>query len=154
MAQCFKSSHIVTTSRLALHLMLSIIKPGMFNYLQSLILNPFCRCLAHIIDLATQAVISTCSKSKYYSGDPEDNAVPEDETGDRDEIGVIRAICVKVRLNLNFTLLHLCAEQAHSSSKCKQLFKTIQECLNICPWQLLLDMKVCWSSTYIMLTCA
>jgi hypothetical protein len=57
------------------------------------------RCLAHIINLATQAVISTCSKSKYYSGDPEDVAVPEDVgTSDRDEIGVICAICVKVSL--------------------------------------------------------
>ena len=57
------------------------------------------RCLAHIINLATQAVISTRSKSNYYSGDPEDDAVPEDiGTGDRDEISIIRAICVKVRL--------------------------------------------------------
>ena len=56
------------------------------------------RCLAHIINLATQAVISTCSKSKYYSGDPEDDAAPEDAgTGDQDEIGIIRAICVKVQ---------------------------------------------------------
>ena len=142
MAQCFKSLRVVTTSRPALYLMLSIVKSGMFNYLQSLILNPFYRCLVHIINLATQAVILTCSKSKYYSGDPEDDAVPEDDTGDWDEIGVIQAICVKVHLNLNFTLLLLCAEQACSSSQCKQLFKTIQECLNICPQQLLLDMKV------------
>jgi hypothetical protein len=40
------------------------------------------------------------SKSKYYSGDPEAETVPEDVgTGDRDEIGIVRAICVKVCLS-------------------------------------------------------
>jgi hypothetical protein len=53
---------------------------------------------------------------------------------------------------LALTLLSLCAEQARSSLQCKQLFKTIQERIKIRPCQLLLDMKVCWSSTYIMLT--
>ena len=46
----------------------------------------------------------------------------------------------------------MCVDQARSSSQCKQLFKTIQEHIKIHPCQLLLDMKVCWSSTYIMLT--
>ena len=56
----------------------------------------FCTDVAHII-MATQAVISTCSKAKYYSGDPEDDALPEDVgTGDWDEIGIIWAICMKV----------------------------------------------------------
>jgi hypothetical protein len=60
------------------------------------------RCLAHIINLATQAVISTHSKSKYYSRDPEDDTVPEDVgTGDQDEIGIIQAICVKVSISSN-----------------------------------------------------
>jgi len=55
------------------------------------------RCLAHIINLATQAVISTCSKSKFYSGNPEDEPIPEDLTAvEHDEIGIVRAICVKV----------------------------------------------------------
>lgn|SRR6266702_3309053 len=55
------------------------------------------RCLAHIINLATQAVISTRSKSKYYSGDLEDDNLPEDlGAAERDEIGIIRAISVKV----------------------------------------------------------
>ena len=48
----------------------------------------------------------------------------------------------------------MCVDPACSSSQCKQLFKTIQECIKIRPCQLLLDMKVRWSSTYIMLTCA
>ena len=80
--------------------MSSAVKSGMFLQLIfiSCLIFPF-RCLAHIINLATQAVISTRSKSKFYSGDPEDVTVPEDVgTNDCDEIGVIRAICVKVCL--------------------------------------------------------
>lgn len=57
---------------------------------------PF-RCLAHIINLATQVVISTHSKTNYYSRDPDDVVIAEDDgAGDRDEIGLIQAICVKV----------------------------------------------------------
>jgi hypothetical protein len=56
------------------------------------------RCLAHIINLATQAFISTHSKSKHY-----DPAEPDaDLTGDngRDVVGLVRAISVKVALTL------------------------------------------------------
>ena len=54
------------------------------------VLNLLYRCLAHIINLATQAVISMHSKSKYYSGDPEDDGVPENiGTGNWDEIGIV-----------------------------------------------------------------
>lgn len=59
---------------------------------------PFSRCLAHIINLATQALIKTRSKAKYYSPHDENQ---EDLDGDndveRDELGLVRAICVKVR---------------------------------------------------------
>ena len=56
------------------------------------------RCLAHIINLATQAVISTRSKSKYYTGNPADDHIPKDlADNERDEIGIVRAICIKVR---------------------------------------------------------
>ena len=55
------------------------------------------RCLAHIINLATQALISTRSKSKYYSGDLyDDNLLEDSGASERDEIGLVRAICVKV----------------------------------------------------------
>ena len=55
------------------------------------------RCLAHIINLATQALISTHSKSKYFNGDLSDESLPEDlGVSERDEIGLVRAICVKV----------------------------------------------------------
>jgi len=53
--------------------------------------------LAHIINLATQAVISACSKAQFYSGDPDDDMVcKEAEELERNEVGLIRAICVKV----------------------------------------------------------
>jgi hypothetical protein len=55
------------------------------------------RCLAHIINLATQSVISACTKSKYYNGNPSDDHMPEDnKDSERDEIGIVRAICIKV----------------------------------------------------------
>ncbi|KAF8240106.1 hypothetical protein L208DRAFT_1234533, partial [Tricholoma matsutake] len=88
------------------------------------------RCLAHIINLATQALITTYSKSKHYNpADPDANlAGPE-----HDEVGLVRAICVK----------------AFSSAKHKQLFTDIQtrgSAKTI--HQLLLDMAMHWSSTY------
>ena len=98
MERCFKSSRVVTNSKPEPHLMLSVVKSGMYSDLGPLTthIKLFCTDVAHII-MATQAVISTCSKAKYYSGDPEDDALPEDVgTGDQDEIGIIRAICVKV----------------------------------------------------------
>ena len=56
-----------------------------------------CRCLVHIINLATQAVISMRSKAKFYDGSSDENELPEDLGAAKcDEIGIIRAICVKV----------------------------------------------------------
>jgi hypothetical protein len=53
------------------------------------------RCLAHIINLATQALISTYSKSKHYNpAEPEADLMGSGY--DRDEVGLVRAICVKV----------------------------------------------------------
>jgi hypothetical protein len=55
------------------------------------------RCLVHIINLATQSVISARTKSKYYNGDPSDDHMPEDnEDSEHDEIGIVQAICIKV----------------------------------------------------------
>ncbi|KAG2746659.1 hypothetical protein P692DRAFT_20738522, partial [Suillus brevipes Sb2] len=54
----------------------------------------------------------------------------------RDEVGLVRAITVKER----------------SSASRKQLFKDIQtRSEGVTPVQLLLDMPICWSSTYVML---
>ena len=81
--------------------MSSDVTSGRFTTLcTSGVLRYFCspRCLAHIINLATQAVISTRTKSKYYTGDPADDHIPEDrDDTERDEIGLIQAICIKVR---------------------------------------------------------
>src|SRR5271156_5080959 len=93
------------------------------------------RCLAHIINLATQALIATRSKAKYYSPDADDAHIPDLTTRERDEVGLVRAICVKAR----------------SSSQRKELFKSIQVEKKLRPLQLLLDMKVRWGSTYVML---
>ena len=55
-----------------------------------------CRCLAHIINLATQALISTRSKAKYYNPHAIDEHEPDTNRIDHDEIGLVRAIVVKV----------------------------------------------------------
>jgi hypothetical protein len=95
-------------------------------------------CLAHIINLATQALISTRSKAKYYSPDTDDAHIPDLAAAERDEVGLVQVISVK----------------AQSSSQCKQLFQSIQVENMTKPLQLLLNMKVRWGSTYVMLTWA
>ena len=117
-----------------------------------------CKCLVHIINLATQAVILTHSKAKYYNGSPDENELPEDlGAAERDKIGIIRVICVKVCLfSFNSCDPHLTSTtmKAHSSAQHKVPFKAIQDHRNVPVVQLLVDMKVQWSSTFIMLTCA
>ena len=44
--------------------------------------------------------------------------------------------------------------KVHSSAQRKEAFQAIQHCCNMPVLQLLVDMKVRWSSTFIMLTCA
>jgi len=104
--------------------------------------NRHIRCLAHIINLATQALISTQSKTKYFNPHQIKEHLPNTSVADCDELGLICAIVVKER----------------SSSQRKDLFKTIQvRDANKSgkkkwqPVQLLLDMKVRWGSSYIML---
>ena len=55
------------------------------------------RCLAHIINLATQALISTRSKAKYYDSSTQEAELSDIYADTRDEVGLIRAICIKVR---------------------------------------------------------
>lgn len=51
--------------------------------------------MAHIIHLATRALISTYSQAPFYN--PEQTELELSiENGHRDEVGLIRAICVKV----------------------------------------------------------
>jgi hypothetical protein len=49
-------------------------------------------CLAHVINLATQMLISTYSKSPHFDPSQPDAHIPTS----RDEVGLIRAIGVKV----------------------------------------------------------
>jgi hypothetical protein len=55
-------------------------------------LTMLCSCLAHVINLATQALISTYSKSPHFDPKHPEAHVPTS----RDEVGLVRAIAVKV----------------------------------------------------------
>lgn len=57
-----------------------------------------CRsCLAHVINLATQALIASYSKSKYFDpANPEDHIPDLEASVERDEVGLVRTITVKV----------------------------------------------------------
>jgi hypothetical protein len=59
-------------------------------------LNYVARCLAHIVNLATQALIATRSKSKYYNPHELEGHIPDVEAFEHDEIGLVQAIVVKV----------------------------------------------------------
>jgi hypothetical protein len=54
----------------------------------------FSNCLAHVINLATQALIQGYSKAKHYTKPNEH--LPDTEALIRDEVGLIQAIAVKV----------------------------------------------------------
>ena len=113
-------------------------------------------CLAHIINLATQAVLSAYSKAKHF--DPGEAEKYEEDveavTLMRDVMGLIRAIVVKVSYKAFITRSsYLTAQrQQRSSAKRTEKFKDLQRAENVVTaLVLLLDMKVRWSSTYIML---
>lgn len=100
------------------------------------------RCLAHIVNLATQAVISTYSSTPHINTDSTaqdvDGALDDlaDISVSRDEVGLVRVITVKAR----------------SSAKRTALFKELQGKDGVkLPLNLILDMKVRWSSTFAML---
>lgn len=67
-----------------------------------------CRCLAHVFHLATRALISTYSKAPFYDPESPDLTVSMTD-GRRDEIGLVRAIVVKVGpyLSLLYVLIFL-----------------------------------------------
>ncbi|KAF8801389.1 hypothetical protein BYT27DRAFT_7115084, partial [Phlegmacium glaucopus] len=55
-------------------------------------------CLAHVINLATQALISTYSKSPHFDPKNPEAHVPTS----RDEVGLVRAIAVKVHVKPHY----------------------------------------------------
>lgn len=55
------------------------------------------RCLAHVINLATQALLSTYSLASHFDPEAQHDYNPDDvDANERDEVGLIRAITVKV----------------------------------------------------------
>lgn len=56
-------------------------------------------CLAHVVNLATQKLIKSYSKSPHFDPKKPDAQVPTS----RDEVGLVRAIVVKVRVILSYT---------------------------------------------------
>ncbi|KAG2739509.1 hypothetical protein P692DRAFT_20683927, partial [Suillus brevipes Sb2] len=99
------------------------------------------RCLAHIVNLATQALLSTHSKSKHVDATKPDDDLVASRHDQRDEVGLVRSISVKERSSASrkelFRMIQLRAENGHVPVSNAR--------------QLLLDMKVRWSSTFIML---
>jgi hypothetical protein len=57
------------------------------------------RCLAHVINLATQAVIGAYSKAKHFNPAKPEEHEPDLSGYERDEVGLIRAAAVKVYQN-------------------------------------------------------
>lgn len=55
----------------------------------------FNSCLAHIINLATQALISAYSRAPHFDPKDPEAHIPTS----RDEVGLVRAIAVKVHSN-------------------------------------------------------
>ena len=55
-------------------------------------------CLAHVINLATQALIAVYSKTPHFDpANPEEHLkVAQEDPTHRDEVGLVRAIAVKV----------------------------------------------------------
>jgi hypothetical protein len=91
------------------------------------------RCLAHIINLAMQALISTHSKSKHYNPAEPDVDLAAARGSDCDEVGLVRAICVKVRLGdlwiLDESLISFIIRHAHlqNASKCSPISRYAQQ---------------------------
>ena len=56
----------------------------------------FLRCLTHVINLATQALIKGHSNSKHYNPAKPNEHLPDTDALIRDEVGLVRAISVKV----------------------------------------------------------
>lgn len=123
-------------------------------YMSNKAANNLHSCLAHVINLATQTFISTYSKAPHYS--PHNPKSHEPDTSlmtNRDEVGLVHSICVKVcQLVFVTSSCIFKFQQECSSAKWKELYRTVQTEAGVSqPTQLLIGMKVQWSSTYMML---
>lgn len=136
-------------------------RPFIFGKWPNIVLKCYCsfhvsRCLAHVINLATQALLATHSPTKYYDPSKPTEHEPDIDGYLRDEIGLVRAIVVKVSTlcsTFSSSLIVKFHFKARSSAKRKERLLNIQrragqkQALT-----LLMDMKVRWSSTFFMLT--
>ena len=61
-----------------------------------MVINSSIRCLTHVINLATQALIKAHSKAKHYNPATPNEHMPNTNEMVRDEVGLFRAITVKV----------------------------------------------------------
>lgn len=68
------------------------LRPFEMVHSSSLLLTALHSCLAHVINLATQMLISTYSKAPHFDPRNPEGHVPTS----RDEVGLVRAIAVKV----------------------------------------------------------
>lgn len=70
-----------------------------YNFVDSTVfpdLKSLLRCLAHIINLATQAILKAHSKSEHYDAKDPSAHEPDVDALFRDEIRLVRAVIVKV----------------------------------------------------------
>lgn len=112
------------------------------------------RCLAHVINLATQAFLSLCSTTAHFDPETPEGHEPDLWAEVRDVIGLVRAIGVKVPIVTNCQLMNWClhCSQARSSAKRKEKFLQLQrDAGSSSPRNMKIDMPVRWSSTYSML---
>lgn len=74
------------------------VTPSLLQPYRLTVSSRLCSCLGHVVNLSTQACITTYSKTPHF--DPEHPhehlRIAGDGLNGRDEIGLIRAICVKV----------------------------------------------------------
>jgi len=66
----------------------------------SLVSCCICSCLAHVINLASQALIAAYSKTKFFDPEKPDEHIPDLNMFERDIVGLVRAITVKVTCHL------------------------------------------------------
>ena len=92
------------------------------------------RCLAHIVNLATQVLILTRSKANYYNPYNIDEHSPDFDANERDELGLVRAISVKVCKHLVFEWINTHIWQRHgpphSGRSYSDQFKLVKELHN------------------------
>ncbi|KAG6839383.1 hypothetical protein C0991_003134 [Blastosporella zonata] len=109
-------------------------------------------CLAHIVNLATQALISTHSKSKPYNPQkPDEDLIAHREDQFDELLGEDEAEAEVVTQRDKVGLVCLIVVKECSSAKQKQMFLDLQKNAGQRPRQLLGDIPICWSSTYVML---